>query len=159
MFLAFLGDVGGSELLLIGVVALVVLGPQRLPEMARKLGQLMGQFRRASTDLQRQLNNELRDAADGTGDAASSFGTQAAAWASRLKGELVSTLADAKPAAPPPAPGAEVTSSRPLPPGAHDVTPAAEPSPAGSAAAPEPVPPVAPPPTEPESPRDEAPRG
>jgi sec-independent protein translocase protein TatB len=132
MVLLFLGDVGGSELLLIGVVALVVLGPKRLPEIARKLGSLVGQFRRASTDLQRQLNNELRDAENPSGFSnPSSFGTQAAAWASRLKAEVKSTFeaGDKTPSAASPAPSlaVEVDSVHPTPPGAVAVS--APPSP------------------------------
>jgi|GEM_PF-2539075 len=126
MVLLFLGDIGGGELVLIAVVALVVLGPQRFPEMARKLGNLMGQFRRASTDLQRQLNNELRDADGKTGAGGPSFGAQAAAWVSRLKGEVAEVVS---PAVEPGAPPAEVTSSRPPPVGVVEATPAvAEPA-------------------------------
>ena len=43
--------IGIWEVLLIIVVILVVLGPQRVPEMARKLGQIVRTIRRASTDL------------------------------------------------------------------------------------------------------------
>lgn len=113
MVLLFLGDIGGGELALIALVALVVLGPQRFPEIARKLGGLMGQFRRASTDLQRQLNNELRDASDKTGVGGPSFGAQAAAFVSRVKSEVAGTM---NPTVEPSAPPAEVTSSRPPPP-------------------------------------------
>jgi sec-independent protein translocase protein TatB len=102
MVLLFLGDIGGSELLLIAVVALLVLGPQRLPDLMRKVGSVLGQFRRASTDLQRQLNNELRDAVDPkAAPGGPSFGTQAAAWVSRLKADVKGTLEEPAPTLPP----------------------------------------------------------
>ena len=51
-------NVGGAEMLVIMVVALVVLGPNRLPEAARQVGKWMGEIRRLSTGFQ----NEMRDA-------------------------------------------------------------------------------------------------
>ena len=50
--------IGGAELLIILVVALLVLGPEKLPGLARTLGRAMGEFRRMSTDFQRTLNVE-----------------------------------------------------------------------------------------------------
>ncbi len=60
------------ELVLILVVALLVLGPKRMPELARTLGRGLGEFRRASNDLRQSLalddlQNELRDELSGTG--------------------------------------------------------------------------------------------
>ncbi len=51
--------IGGTELLVILVVALLVLGPQSLPKIARTLGKAMGEFRRVSTEFQRTLNMEV----------------------------------------------------------------------------------------------------
>lgn len=51
--------IGGSELLVIMVVALLVLGPKKLPEMARTLGKFMNEFRKVSNDFQRTLNAEI----------------------------------------------------------------------------------------------------
>jgi len=48
-------DIGLSELLIILVVALIVMGPQKLPEIARKLGRGMAEFRRTSEDLRRTI--------------------------------------------------------------------------------------------------------
>lgn len=48
-------SLGMTELLLVGIVVLVVLGPERLPQAARKLGQLYAQFRRAADELQQAL--------------------------------------------------------------------------------------------------------
>lgn len=47
--------IGAPELLIILVVALLVLGPKRLPEMARSLGRGMAEFRRASNEFTRSL--------------------------------------------------------------------------------------------------------
>jgi len=47
--------IGMPELLIILVVALLVLGPSKLPEVARSLGRGIGEFRRASTDLRNSL--------------------------------------------------------------------------------------------------------
>jgi sec-independent protein translocase protein TatB len=49
--------VGPTELLVILVIALLVLGPKRLPELARSLGKAMGEFRRATSDIQSELEN------------------------------------------------------------------------------------------------------
>ena len=48
-------DIGISELLIIMAVALIVLGPKKLPEVARSLGRGLAQFRRASEDLRRSI--------------------------------------------------------------------------------------------------------
>lgn len=51
--------IGSTELLLILIVALLVLGPKSLASTARTVGKVMGQFRRVSTDFQRTLNAEV----------------------------------------------------------------------------------------------------
>lgn len=51
--------IGSTELLLILVVALIVLGPRNLPKIANTLGKAMGQFQRASRDFQRSINTEI----------------------------------------------------------------------------------------------------
>ncbi len=50
--------IGSTELLVILVVALIVLGPKSLATISRSLGKAMGEFRRVSTDFQRTLNAE-----------------------------------------------------------------------------------------------------
>ena len=59
-------NVGGMELIVIGVVALVVLGPDKLPGALRQLGTFIGELRRISsgfqTDLRSALNEAERDA-------------------------------------------------------------------------------------------------
>lgn len=49
--------IGPTELLVILVVALLVLGPQRLPEIAKALGKAMAEFRRATADVTSELDN------------------------------------------------------------------------------------------------------
>jgi Tat protein translocase TatB subunit len=52
--------VGMPELLVIFVVALIVLGPKRLPEVARQLGKAMAEFRRQSADVMEEFQSQLR---------------------------------------------------------------------------------------------------
>ncbi len=49
--------IGVPELLVIMVVALVVLGPKRLPEVAKALGKALAEFRRATSDISQELSN------------------------------------------------------------------------------------------------------
>ena len=51
--------IGSTELLVILVVALIVLGPKSLPQIAKTIGKAMGEFRRVSTDFQRTMNLEM----------------------------------------------------------------------------------------------------
>ncbi len=51
--------IGSTELLVILIVALVVLGPKSLPGIAKTVGKVMGEFRRVSTDFQRTMNAEV----------------------------------------------------------------------------------------------------
>jgi len=53
--------IGMSELLVILVVALIIFGPTRLPELARSLGKAMAEFRRASTDLRSTFEEATRE--------------------------------------------------------------------------------------------------
>ena len=55
-------DVGWSELLLIGIVALVVIGPKELPGALRTLGQWMGKLRRMASEFQGQFQEAMREA-------------------------------------------------------------------------------------------------
>ena len=52
--------IGMSELLLIMVIGLVVIGPKQLPEVARTLGKMFAQFKRTTNDLKEQVDREVR---------------------------------------------------------------------------------------------------
>ena len=52
-------DVGFSELLLIGIVALVIFGPEDLPRVARTVGHLLGKFRRYVADVKSDISREM----------------------------------------------------------------------------------------------------
>lgn len=54
-------NLGGGEILVIFVVALLVLGPDKLPRFMRTAGKALGDLRRASTDFQRTMNLELAE--------------------------------------------------------------------------------------------------
>jgi sec-independent protein translocase protein TatB len=53
------GTLGGPELFLILVIALIVFGPRKLPEIGKNLGRMMGEFRKASNDFQRTIEEEV----------------------------------------------------------------------------------------------------
>jgi len=53
--------VGPAELLLIFVIALIVLGPGKLPELARTLGKALRELRRMSLEVTAEFDKELRD--------------------------------------------------------------------------------------------------
>jgi len=54
-------NVGGGELLIIFLVALVVLGPTKLPDAARQVGKIVGEFRRMSTGFQNEFRQAMQD--------------------------------------------------------------------------------------------------
>ncbi|MGH9118764.1 MAG: Sec-independent protein translocase protein TatB [Acidimicrobiales bacterium] len=60
-------NLGGGEILVILLLALIVLGPQRLPEAARKLGTAVGEVRRMATGFQNEIKAALDDAEITTG--------------------------------------------------------------------------------------------
>ena len=55
-------DIGWSELLVIGVVALIAIGPKELPGVLRMVGQWMGKLRRMASDFQGQFQEAMREA-------------------------------------------------------------------------------------------------
>src|SRR5437867_11908970 len=52
-------DIGFWELLVIGVVALIVIGPQKLPGVARTVGHLLGRLQRYVADVKADINREI----------------------------------------------------------------------------------------------------
>ena len=53
------GSIGGTELLVIMVIALLIFGPRKLPELGKSIGKGLSEFKRASNDLKRSLEEEL----------------------------------------------------------------------------------------------------
>jgi sec-independent protein translocase protein TatB len=106
-------NIGGPEVLVILLLALIVLGPQRLPEAAKQIGKAMGELRRMSSGFQQELRSALDEP------------TEAAA---RQRGAALQSPAATTGAAPPAAPAPPV-------PAADDVPPATTPAPATRAAA------------------------
>ena len=49
--------IGSTELIVILIIALLVLGPKRLPELARSLGRGLAEFRRATSDITEEIDN------------------------------------------------------------------------------------------------------
>ena len=86
-------DVGFSELLVIGVVALIVIGPERLPRVARMIGHLMGRMQRyvadAKADIDREIElEELRKMRDSVQEAATTIETSVQAELNKAETEL-----------------------------------------------------------------------
>ncbi len=56
-----MGSVGVPELIVIFVVALVVFGPRKLPELGRTLGKALAEFRKASSEMRLAMEDEMRE--------------------------------------------------------------------------------------------------
>lgn len=54
------GSIGMPELMVIFVIALIIFGPRKLPELGRSLGKSLGEFKRASNELRNTLEEEVR---------------------------------------------------------------------------------------------------
>jgi sec-independent protein translocase protein TatA len=57
---AMLGPIGAQELIIIFVIALLVFGPRKLPQLGKSLGRSIGEFKRASNELRNTLEQEIR---------------------------------------------------------------------------------------------------
>ncbi|NJM35777.1 MAG: twin-arginine translocase subunit TatB [Rhodomicrobium sp.] len=55
-------DIAWSELLIVVIVAILVVGPKELPALLRSLGQMMGKLRRSADDFRRQFDEAVREA-------------------------------------------------------------------------------------------------
>ncbi|MGR6872214.1 Sec-independent protein translocase protein TatB [Pseudomonas sp. HK3] len=53
-------DIGFAELLVVGVLGLIILGPERLPKAARTVGLLLGRARRTMSGIQQEIEREVR---------------------------------------------------------------------------------------------------
>jgi len=58
-----MGNLGMPELIFIFVLALLIFGPKKLPEIGKQLGKGIGEFKRASNDLKRSIEEEVEKAA------------------------------------------------------------------------------------------------
>ena len=92
-------DIGFSELLVIGVVALIVIGPEKLPRLARTLGHLAGKLQRYVSDVKADINREieledLKKMRDSMQQAASDFQGSVTSEVSKTEVELNQTAAD-----------------------------------------------------------------
>jgi sec-independent protein translocase protein TatA len=54
------GSIGMQELIIIFVIALIIFGPRRLPDLGKSLGRSIAEFKRASNDLRNTLEEEIR---------------------------------------------------------------------------------------------------
>ena len=86
-------DIGFSELLVIGVVALIVIGPERLPRVARMIGHLMGRMQRYVADVKADINREieleeLRKMRDSVQQAASNIESSVQAELNKAESDL-----------------------------------------------------------------------
>ena len=116
-----IGSIGTMELVVILVIALMVFGPRKLPELGRSIGKSLGEFKRASNDLRHTLEDEIhveeqaRREADKPKPAPSPAAAPAARANTRDQDPVPNTLgqefdpeapAPEEPAAPAPAPAA-----------------------------------------------------
>jgi sec-independent protein translocase protein TatB len=92
-------DIGFSELLVIGVVALIVIGPEKLPRMARTVGVLAGRLQRYVADVKADINREieleeLRKMRDSMQQAASDFQSSVHSEMSKTEADLNKSVED-----------------------------------------------------------------
>jgi sec-independent protein translocase protein TatB len=86
-------DIGFSELMVIALVALIVIGPERLPRVARTLGHLAGRLQRYVADVKADINrevelDELRKMRDSMQEAASGFESSVNSELQKTEAEL-----------------------------------------------------------------------
>jgi sec-independent protein translocase protein TatB len=90
-------DIGFSELMVIGVVALVVIGPERLPRVARTLGVLFGRLQRYVTQVKADINREMELAE--LGKVKSEFESAARSFQSEVESKAAETEREIRAAA------------------------------------------------------------
>jgi len=102
-------DIGFSELLVIGLVALIVIGPERLPRVARTIGHLAGRLQRYVADVKADINrevelDELRKMKDSVQQAAAGIEESVRGELDKTENELNAAANPAAGARPPEAP-------------------------------------------------------
>jgi sec-independent protein translocase protein TatB len=86
-------DIGFSEMMVIAVLALIVIGPERLPKVARTLGHLAGRLQRYVADVKSDINreielDELRKMRDSMQQAATNFQSSVSEEISKASAEV-----------------------------------------------------------------------
>jgi sec-independent protein translocase protein TatB len=66
-------NIGGSEFMIIALVALLVVGPEKMPDLARKAGKLMGELRRMSSGFQSEVREAFGEPLDAVTEMKSQF--------------------------------------------------------------------------------------
>lgn len=61
-----MGNLGMPELIMIAVLALLLFGPKKLPEIGKSVGRALGEFKRASNDLKRTIEDEIEKSQEPT---------------------------------------------------------------------------------------------
>ena len=112
-------DIGFSELLVIGIVALIVIGPQKLPRVARTAGHLLGRLQRYVADVKADINREieleeLRKMRDSMQKAASEMQSAVDTELSKTADDLNKAAAGTSAAEAPPAAAKPVEAAKPL---------------------------------------------
>jgi sec-independent protein translocase protein TatA len=106
------GPIGMPELVLIFLVALLVFGPRKLPELGKSLGRGLAEFKRASEDLKRTIEDEIEQGKHQVSTLRDEMNS-----ARQQAGELKHTIASTMNTPPSPAPGA------PAPPAPEEAIP------------------------------------
>lgn len=119
-------DIGFSELLVIAIVALIVIGPERLPKVARTLGHLFGRMQRYVNDVKADISREmefeeLKKLQSSMEDAARTLGQSVEKEVTETESELNKLAQSAQPVADPypepgPAPAPTEAASKPASP-------------------------------------------
>ncbi len=112
-------DIGFSELVVIGLVALIVIGPERLPRVARTVGHLIGRLQRYVADVKSDINrevelDELRKMRDSVQEAAASIETSVTSGLSKAEEDLNRAVAADLPSAGAPEQVANATQASPV---------------------------------------------
>jgi len=112
-----MASLGMADSLILMVMALVVFGPRRLPQIGRQIGKLMYEFRKASNDFKFQMEEEMRNAEDAERrqkEEARVAALAAAAPTPKLSApEAMASLVPAEPAEPPVSAAADATAAEP----------------------------------------------
>jgi sec-independent protein translocase protein TatB len=115
---------GPEKLILLFVIALIVLGPNRLPQAARTLGRVIGEFRRLSGSFQAEVQDALADPKDAltaaVGDLRDEFGGMRNDLHGMALGEDSSSSSTSMTSTSTPAPNSVASGGQPLPPAPDD---------------------------------------